>query len=131
VLVLGNILHETQSFVGTIARSEADNSPVLFGFSAQTYTADRLSILSHACYATAEIIGQALEFPQYGDDVEGFDEQSVSELQEHLVLMKERKGVLDALYRRISDTKLSVLLLGRISAALHFKKKKLLTETIR
>jgi hypothetical protein len=128
VLVLGDICYEIQSFVGTIAHSGADNGAVLFGLSAQSYTADHLSVLSHACSATADIIEQALQFPQYGDDLKAFDGESISKLQGHLALMKERKSTLSDLYKRTSETKLPVLLLGRFSFVLSLRN---LTELIR
>jgi hypothetical protein len=128
VLVLGDICHEIQSFAGAIARSGTDNVSVLFGPSAQSHTEDHLSVLSHACSATAEVIEEAFEFPRYGGGVGAFDGRSISKLRGHLILMKERKGVLEALYKRISSTKLPVLLLGRVSVLLCLAK---LTETIR
>jgi hypothetical protein len=122
VLVLGDICHEIQSFAGTISRSGTNNVTVLFGPSAQSYAVAHLSVLSHACSATAEVIEEALEFPQYGEGVGAFDGKSISKLQAHLVLMKERRGVLEALYKRTSSTKLPVLLLGRFLVLLCFAK---------
>ena len=122
VLVLGDICYEIQIFSGAIARSGTDNVSVLFGPSAQSYTLGHLSVLSHACSATEEVIEEALEFPQYGGGAAAFEERSVSKLQGHLVLMNERKGVLEALYKRISSTKLPVLLLGKFSVFLCLAK---------
>lgn len=71
-----------------------------------------LSLLSYAVSATEEILEAAIEFPHYGQHLHGFEQTFITQIQQHLVIMKERKDIVGALYGHVTQSQLPVLLFG-------------------